>query len=150
MTERDEFLRSVLPRLIDADTAMHNGDPLPRISLWSENEPVTLFGAVLSDHGPSEVTSVFRRVAKWFSDCESFDYEVIAADASEGLAYIVGIEHTTARVRGGPPQTYALRVTTIFRREDGEWKAVHRHADPVPDGPPIRDRLSPTGEKPET
>jgi hypothetical protein len=23
------------------------------------------------------------------------------------------------------------RATTVFRREDGEWKIVHRHGDPL-------------------
>jgi hypothetical protein len=26
---------------------------------------------------------------------------------------------------------YAVRATMIFRPEDGEWKVVHRHADPI-------------------
>jgi ketosteroid isomerase-like protein len=26
---------------------------------------------------------------------------------------------------------FALRVTMIFGPEDGEWKVVHRHADPI-------------------
>jgi ketosteroid isomerase-like protein len=25
----------------------------------------------------------------------------------------------------------SLRVTSVFRPEDGRWKLVHRHADPI-------------------
>jgi ketosteroid isomerase-like protein len=94
---------------------------------------VTLFGAVLMGTGWREIAPVFERLASRFSNCESFEYEVIAAGASGDLAYIAGVEHTTAAVGDAAPEAYALRVTTVFRREDGQWKVVHRHADPVPD-----------------
>jgi ketosteroid isomerase-like protein len=54
---------------------------------------------------------------------------VIAAGASGDLAYLVAFEHTTASVNGAPPEPYTLRVTTVFRREDGEWRIVHRYGD---------------------
>ncbi len=133
MTERDEFLRSVLPRLIEADKSLHDGDPEPRKAIWSDNDPVTVFGAALTINGSAEATRLFDWLGTRFSHCESFDYEVVAADARGDLAYIAGIEHTTASVDGAPPQPYELRVTTIFRREDGDWKIVHRHADQPPD-----------------
>ena len=50
--------------------------------------------------------------------------------ASGDLAHTVASEHATASVNGAPPQPYVLRVTTVFRREHGGWKIVHRHADP--------------------
>lgn len=133
MNERDDFLRSVLPQLTAVDTALHNGDAKPRLALWSANDPVTLFGAAVSTTGRDEIASVFGWLAGRFSNCSSFEYEVMAADARGDLGYIVGIEHTTASVGGAPPEAYSLRVTTILRREEGEWKVVHRHGDPIPD-----------------
>lgn len=142
MTERHEFPRAVLPPLTEAETAFHNGDPNPRIRIWSQSDPVTLFGAVLTKSGSAEVVSAFEWLAEGFSNCESFEYEVIAAGVSGDLAYIAGIEHTTASVRGGPSEPYALRVTTIFRRENGEWKVVHRHGDPFPDSNSTQEQLN--------
>jgi ketosteroid isomerase-like protein len=142
LNERDDFLESILPRVTEADKAFHNGDPKPRLTLWSENDPVTLFGAALTATGRKETASAFEWLAEGFSNCEGFEYEVIAAHASGDLAYIVGIEHTTASVRGAPPEPYALRVTTIFRREHGEWKIAHRHGDPVPESVSARDQLN--------
>ena len=36
-------------------------------------------------------------------------------------------------VHGGPRQPNTLRVTQVYRREDGDWKLIHRHGD----GPPV-------------
>jgi ketosteroid isomerase-like protein len=35
-------------------------------------------------------------------------------------------------VDGVPVEPYTLRVTQEYRREDGEWKVVHRHGDQLP------------------
>jgi ketosteroid isomerase-like protein len=49
-----------------------------------------------------------------------------------GLACTLEIESYRARVGGaGELASVSLRVTTLFRREDGVWKVVHRHADPI-------------------
>lgn len=129
MTELDTFLELTLPRIKTADTALHNGDASQRIAMWSHTEPVTLFGAALSATGWAEIRSVFDALGSRFSDCTSFEFEMLAAGASGDLAYLVGIEHTTASVAGAPAAPYSLRVTTVLRREDDEWKIVHRHGD---------------------
>ncbi len=130
-TAAEEFLAEIMPRLHEAEIALHNGDAGPRIAMWSREDPVTLFGAAISGGGWAEICPIFGRLGSSFSTCTSYRNEVIAAGASGDLAYIVAFEHTTASVQGAPPQPYVLRVTTVFRREDGEWKVVHRHGDPA-------------------
>jgi ketosteroid isomerase-like protein len=137
MEELDAFLTSTMPQLKVAETALHNGYASPRIAMWSHQDPVTLFGTVTTKTGWEAIRPTFDWLASTFSNCMSAEYEVLAAGTSGDLAYVVGIEHTTASLRGGPPTYYSLRVTTIFRREDGAWKVVHRHGDPYD---------SPTGE----
>jgi ketosteroid isomerase-like protein len=129
MEEREAFLASAMPRLMAAETALHNGDAGPRVAMWSHDEPVTLFGAAATKTGWTEIVPIFDWLASDFSNCLSYEYELLAAGASGDLAYMVGIEHTTASIRGADPKPYAIRVTTIFRREAGNWKVVHRHGD---------------------
>ena len=48
------------------------------------------------------------------------------------LACIVELEEWRTKVGGGEDVTpFTLRVTTLFRAEGGDWKVVHRHADPI-------------------
>ena len=128
MDERDEFLGWVGTRLKDAETALHNGDAGPRFEIWSTREPVTVLGAWKAATGRQEVGELFRLLEDSFSDCTSHAHDVVAADVSGDMAYTVGYEHTSASVNG-EPRTYTLRVTQVYRREDGEWKVAHRHAD---------------------
>ena len=48
------------------------------------------------------------------------------------LVYIVRVERSKAEVGGQEALTaISLRVTMMMRPEDGVWKIVHRHADPI-------------------
>jgi len=129
MSETEKFLAATMPRLTEAEIAIHNGDASQRIAMWSRHEPVTLFGAAATRTGWAEARRIFEQLGSSFSDCTSYEIEVVAAGASGDLAYLVAFEHTTASVNGAPPESYTLRVTTVFRREDGQWRVAHRHGD---------------------
>ena len=138
MSELDDFLSTTLARQVEAEEAIHNGDPALRMQMWSTQEPLTLFGAAKSASGWDEVSRVFRWLASGHSDCTAYRFELVAAGVSSDLAYTVGLEHTSASWEGVPMEPYTLRVTHVYRRENGEWKIVHRHADhlPIDQSPP--------------
>ncbi len=132
MPDVDNFVISATARQIEADTALHNGDANLRKAMWSTTEPVTLFGAATSRAGSTPVAAAFDWLAYSFSQCSRFEVENIAAGVSNNLAYTVGYEHSSLLINGRP-QAYTLRVTHIYRHEDGEWKIVHRHGDRRPE-----------------
>lgn len=60
------------------------------------------------------------------------DFEEVSRVHTPELAYLLEIERAeTTLTSTGETQQIPLRVTTVFRREDGQWKISHRHADPV-------------------
>ncbi|MDT4921432.1 MAG: hypothetical protein QOI15_2334 [Pseudonocardiales bacterium] len=129
MDETEQFLATVLPAYVAAERAIHSGDVEPRLALWSRTEPLTLFGAARTGRGWDELHRTFQWLKTTFSDCVSYEHEVVAAEASGDLAYLVALEHNTTSV-DGVRTTYTLRATTVFRREGGQWRIVHRHGDP--------------------
>ena len=59
------------------------------------------------------------------------DVEVFETYASGDLAVLVAVERQQGTVAPLPRQHWSLRITLVFRREDGDWRLVHRHADPL-------------------
>ena len=131
------------PRWVPRSTT---ATPGPWMAMWSRTEPLTLFGAVKSGRDWDEIAPIFQELGQQFSNCLSHKTEIVAAEARGDLAYIVALERTTASINGAEPTPYVLRVTTIFRRENGEWKAVHRHGDALAAG--IRHRQRSSASKP--
>lgn len=94
--------------------------------------PVTLFGAWRDAEDPVGAREVFLKLAQGFSQATSSEIQLIAADVSGDLAYTVQREITSTIVNG-EPREYVLRVTQVYRRENGNWKVIHRHGDEVLD-----------------
>ncbi|NGY64456.1 SnoaL-like domain-containing protein [Lentzea sp. NEAU-D13] len=127
------FQDEVLPLLQRDVENLHNGDAGPRKQMWSHAEPVVLFGAAMGAVGWTEVEQVFDTIEKWFHGSRSLDIEVVAAESSGDIGYVCAIERSEILDPSGATKSYALRVTTVFRREDGTWKMVHRHGSPLDD-----------------
>jgi ketosteroid isomerase-like protein len=110
-----------------------NGNPEVYKTLYSRRDDVTLanpFGPPA--RGWSEVSATLDRAAENYRDGEVVGFENISTVIAPDLAYTVEIERYRARVREGVEiEPVAVRVTTIFRNEDGAWKVTHRHADPI-------------------
>ena len=114
---------------------MLRGDPSLRLALWSRKDPVSLLGAWGPNRtGWEELHRIFLWVAERLgaTTYANFRFDVEVVGVSGDLAYSVGYERFDEVLEDGTTKPWTVRVTHAYRREDGEWRIVHRHGDIAP------------------
>jgi len=127
----DEF-DQVIKQMGAANQHFYAGDSAPMKALWSHADDVTIFGGWGAyEQGWEQVGPRLDSAAARFRGGHG-TIEPLVLGMSGDLAYMVYLERGEVRVAGrGELSPMALRVTHIFRREEGAWKIIHRHADAV-------------------
>jgi ketosteroid isomerase-like protein len=119
----------------NANAALMTGDAVAYASVIKHTRDFTLmqpFGGNVV-HGFDPSPEHLKALGGFFSN-GSFKQEVIQSIVSHDVAALVIIERPSVEVGGLPKQEWPLRVTLVFRRENGEWRLAHRHADPLVHG----------------
>ena len=106
-------------------------NPEPMKKLFSHREDVSLANPLVPRAG-GRVAAIMERAASYLRAGEIVGFENVGKYVTSELAYVVQLERLEAKVGGREEiAPFALRVTMIFRPEEGTWKVVHRHADPI-------------------
>ena len=105
-----------------------SGNPRPYLDLWSDADDVSLMGGVGGHQvGLEQVTQLLTAAAKTLN-YETWDAENLVTGFGETLGFTVELERLTRHV-DGKLEEMSLRATSIYRREGGAWKVIHRHGD---------------------
>jgi ketosteroid isomerase-like protein len=109
------------------------GDPGPAMLLFSRRNDVTLanpWGPPVT--GWPDVRKMIEAAAARFRHGHLTAFDILTQFVSDDLACHHEIERGEAMLGGRSElESFALRVTSVYRREDGQWRIVLRHADPI-------------------
>jgi SnoaL-like domain len=127
-------LAMAIEQASSAVASLRSGDPEPGIRCWMPSGEAALFGAWgTGEKAHKAVTDTCRWIgSRYASGTGPVDVGQAAAASGQDLAYTVGFERGPVSIDGGPVREMAMRVTQVYRRVDGGWKLVHRHADLAP------------------
>lgn len=93
------------------------------LALWSSGDDVSTMNARGGvERGSAAVCERWTWWAAQGIPMEAEPVETLSCLASADLACTTGLEYHRDRT---------LRITHLYRREAGEWRMVHRHADPL-------------------
>lgn len=111
------------------------GNPQPLKDICSHADDVTVLGGYggFEKGWSAQVEKRYDWASARFNSIEDERrVENISLVVTSEMAYSVDIERTKIRLANTDEvRPMALRVTSIFRRENDQWKVVHRHADPL-------------------
>ncbi len=129
----DSALEAAIMESHKALRAILNGDPKLYEALFADRDDITLgnpFGPYAK--GKVEVAKTLAGAASKYRDGEVTGVDRVATYVNDNLACIVEGEHLRAKVGTGDElSTFSTRVTSVYQREQGRWRLVHRHADPI-------------------
>lgn len=124
--ELEEFLRSCWEGL----SHQVGGNSEPFLEVWSHAPDAAILGAVGSYAQGWEEVRAHLLGASQKLDWTGLSVERLLTSSSGDLAVTVVLEHMT-REAGDGPGSRTLRTTQAYRREDGEWRLLVRHANLV-------------------
>jgi ketosteroid isomerase-like protein len=128
--DADPELRAFVARIDAAQEEFAHGRPSAFKALWSHTDDVTLAGGHggAIERGWSKVAARLDWASSTYEEGERSN-QIIGGWVGDGLAYLVRKEIIEAKIGGGSRSRQELRVTMVFRRDNGGWRIVHRHAD---------------------
>ncbi len=109
------------------------GRPEPIKKIFSHRDDVILanpFGPAV--RGWRDVSGALDFASSHFREGKVTEIRTIGLYETANLVTLFEVERWSSHVGGRVDMSsWELRVTNTFRREDGTWKLVHRHADPI-------------------
>lgn len=139
MSAKDD-VRDASERFYAALNEMVNGDASGMADIWAHGAEVSTMHPVGGrEVGWTEVQDSWEGIAEISSGGE-VNLKGRRIRVMGDVACEVGTEHVTATLAGKRTQG-EIRVTNIYRRDDGTWKMVHHHTDTDPAMQDILDRM---------
>jgi ketosteroid isomerase-like protein len=133
----DPTVLKVLDRFYGAIRSMFGGDLEPLADIWSHTDDVSFASPVGNIQvGWEAVRAEFERHAK-VGIKGNLEYKEPFVRVCGDLAYASCLATAPDMTINGKPYDFNLRATTIFRREDGQWRVVHHHSDCGPGLPEL-------------
>lgn len=134
MTQVHEGFDDFMKRREAVSTDYINGKADGLLALSATHDPATFFPPGGDQiQGASRVNAANEKGAHSFGEGSTGHFEILQSSSCDDLGFWTGIQHADVMMKGkDKPVSMQLRTTEVFRREKGEWKLVHRHAD-MPD-----------------